>query len=108
MRENISCRKPTIDNPYMNYTLGEKPHKACVSDENKQWSKYYFRTELFTDTNELWGKYIWDRPFYTMPNTNNINNQVEFAKWCYDMDRSGQCKILGVNCVKYHDIRYNT
>ena len=99
------CRKPTADNPYMNQNAFTT-NKACEYEKNKNMAKFYYQKELFTDTNELWGKYIWDRQFYTMPYTGYVNNQNEFANWCYDMKNSGKCKILGIDCVNSRDLRY--
>ena len=65
-----------------------------------------FRSSIFIDHNDIWGKYISDRNFYIMPNTDIVNNQVEFANWCYSMNNSGKCKILGNDCLKYRDTKY--
>ena len=69
--------------------------------------KKKFRSMVYTDLTDLWGKFISDRNFYTMPNTGLVNNQVEFAKWCFNIKDSGECKILGKNCLKYRDPRYH-
>ena len=35
------------------------------------------------DSNDLFNKRNSDRQWYTMPNTEVMNKQTEFAKWCY-------------------------
>jgi hypothetical protein len=127
--QNLGCSKPTINNPFMNYTLGESLNTtstldlrskndkyknlsdtirlpACNYDDVKNEIRQKFRSMVYTDLTDLWGKYISDRNFYTMPNTGIVNNQVEFANWCYNMKDSGTCKITGKNCLKYIDPRY--
>lgn len=82
------CTKPTIDNPFMNYTIGDlisnpdRP-KACSYDKVKKNIKKNFTNNIYSDNSELWGKFISDRNFYTMPNTDIVNNQIGFALWCY-------------------------
>jgi len=128
LNNNISknlCSKPTLNNPFMNYTLGDAFNKqtiidvksqntenlverlpACNYDDVKNDIRKQFRSILYTDLTDIWGKYISDRNFYTMPNTSIVNNQVQFANWCYNMENSGLCKTLGKNCLKYRDPHY--
>jgi len=82
------CHMPTKDNPFMNYTIGDlisNPNRleACKYDDVKKKIKDNFKSHLYTDYSELWGKFISDRNFYTMPNTDIINDQTNFALWCY-------------------------
>lgn len=85
---DISCHKPTVDNPFMNYTIGDlltnpdRP-KACTYNKVKKDIKKNFTSKIFSDNSELWGKFISDRNFYTMPNTDIVNDQTGFALWCY-------------------------
>lgn len=104
------CQRPTRDNPFMNYTLGDllnKPQrpKACKYDDVKDEMRKEFRSTIYTDTTDIWGKYISDRNFYIMPNTEIVNDQTGFAKWCFG--NSGECKITGKNCLKIRDPRYH-
>jgi hypothetical protein len=114
--EFIECSKPTINNPFMNYTLGEqynsnknksKRYPACSYEDVKVDMRNKFRSTINTDLTDVWGQYISDRNFYTMPNTDIVNNQVEFAKWCYSSIDSGECKTYGSNCIKYRDPKYH-
>ena len=110
-KSNKECKRPTENNPFMNYTLGElidnsnESREACKYDEIKDEMRQNFRKDLYTDTSDLWGKYISDRNFYTMPNTDIINKQSEFAEWCYG--GHGKCKETGNDCLKERDPTYN-
>jgi hypothetical protein len=106
------CTRPTLSNPFMNYTLGDAYKSnnrppACNYENVKKDMRQKFRSTIYADPNDIWGKNISDRNFYIMPNTNIVNNQVEFANWCYNMKESGECKTLGSNCLKYRDPRYH-
>ena len=86
--DDNTCYKPTIDNPYMNYTVGDlltNPNrpKACSYDKVKKDIKKNFTNKIYSDSSELWGRFISDRNFYTMPNTDIVNDQTGFALWCY-------------------------
>ena len=115
--EFINCSNPTLNNPFMNYTLGEhyistknesnRKHPACSYEDVKIDMRNKFRSTINTDTTDIWGRYISDRNFYTMPNTGIVNNQVEFAKWCYNSINSGECKTYGSNCTKYRNPKYH-
>ncbi len=111
MKANVkACQKPTIDNPFMNFTIGDlisNPNRleACDYEDSKQLIRKTFRSHLHTDSSDIWGKFISDRNFYTMPNTNIVNNQIGFANWCYG--GSGECKSTGKNCLKYRDPVYH-
>jgi len=106
------CKRPTKNNPFMNLTLSDlidnNHTKACQYDDVKNEIRSNFRKDLYTDTSDLWGKYISDRNFYTMPNTEIVNNQTEFAEWLYgDHSVSGNCKEDGNNCLKRRDPTFN-
>jgi hypothetical protein len=114
-----TCTKPVEGNPFMNFTNGDylnltedgkivdKP-KNCpinntdiINSQNK-----IFNENLFRDVNDLMGKNNSDRQFYTMPNTELVNRQDEFAKWCY-LTPMKTCKEDTGNCNPYTDIRAN-
>jgi disulfide bond formation protein DsbB len=104
------CRNPTENNPFMNYTLGElidnvNHSKACKYDDVKDDIRKKFRKDIYTDSSDLWGKYISDRNFYTMPNTEIVNDQNGFAEWLYG--GHGTCKSTGFDCLKQRDSTYN-
>jgi hypothetical protein len=109
-KEPVECLKPTKENPFMNYTLGdlidnkERP-KACKYDDVKSEMREAFRSHVYSDIGDIWGKYISDRNFYTMPNTDIVNDQMGFALWCYG--NNGECKTSGKNCLKQRDPTYH-
>ena len=99
------CKRPTEDNPFMNLTIGDlitntNTNEACKYDDVKDEMRNKFRKNLFTDSSDIWGKYISDRNFYTMPSTEIINKQKEFAEWLYG--DGGRCKKYG-DCLKNRD-----
>lgn len=111
---NEICRHPNMDNPFMNYmTYNEDFLSSCpyteniVSEINYNFNKTIINSQ---DPSDIWNRKISDRNFYTMPNTKKINNQDEFAKWCYgNIDDNvktnrlniGNCKTYGKNCLKH-------
>jgi len=105
-----SCYKPTKDNPFMNYTIGDLidtplRESACNYSDVKNDVKKEFKKHIFTDSYDIWGKNTSDRNFYTLPNTNIVNDQTGFAKWCFG--DSGRCKTVGENCLKFKDPLYH-
>ena len=88
----------------MNYTIGDaisNPNRlpGCKYDDVKKEVKQKFRSGLYSDITNIWGKQISDINFYTMPNSNIINNSIGFANWCYsNNNKSGKCKIDGTDC----------
>lgn len=105
-----NCTKPTHENPFMNYTLGdliENPNRprACKYEDSKNNIRKEFRSHLYSDSSDIWGKFISDRNYYTMPNTDIVNDQTGFAQWCFG--NSGECKTTGQNCLKQRDPTYH-
>ena len=101
--QNEKCTMPTEDNPYMNFTLKdyyENPNRPKNCDIKKVRSKMRneFLKRILPDPADLWGQNISDRNFYTMPTTTLINDQTEFANFCYE--NMGQCKAFGKDCLK--------
>ena len=85
---NNSCKEPTIENPLMNPLLGDNPYEnngACEIDNNildnidKQ-----FCDKLFLNTSSIFNNRNNQRAFYTVPNSNSVNDQSAFAKWLYN------------------------
>jgi hypothetical protein len=107
-----TCKRPTIDNPYMNTNIydfnnGHVPVACNVDDDDiKEDIKVNFNHNLFRNVDELWERENSQRQFYTMPNTTVPNNQVEFAKWLYKIPEN--CKETNQNgeCLRYDDLRY--
>ena len=101
-----NCQEPTKNNPFMNYTVGDlidDPNRppACDYEKTKDEIRNKFRSSVYSDSSDLWGRFITDRNFYTTPNTDIVNDQIGFAKWCFG--NSGECKTTGKNCLKVRD-----
>ena len=109
--EKFNIRKitnnfPTQENPFMNYNyITDKPNKktAIKSHNNNDVKKeinHLFNEKLYRDVSDLYGKNNSQRQFYTMPCTEIVNNQTEFAKWLYKTDET--CKEKGIKCASYN------
>jgi hypothetical protein len=106
---NEVCQEPSKHNPFMNFTVSDlvdnpKRKPACDYESTKNKIRANFRSHLHTDMSDIWGRFISDRNFYTMPNTNIVNDQTGFAKWCFG--DSGACKSEGRDCIKLIDPAY--
>jgi hypothetical protein len=112
LRKPPKCTMPTRDNPFMNFTMGdfiENPERteACDILDKKvnQVAKKHFNFNLYKNSFDIFDREINKRPWITMPVTQAVNKQTEFAEWLYgDM---GHCKSAGINCLKNRDIRYH-
>ncbi len=107
------CRRPTIDNPFMNPAATEfgvdNLPVACNADDDeiKDEIKVTFNHELFRDVEEdVFERKNSQRQFYTMPNTAIPNNQTEFANWLYRLPTSANCKEDTSACLRY-DPKYD-
>jgi hypothetical protein len=104
------CTRPTKDNPYSNFTVGDHmtdPYRspACPMDIVRQEQIDNFRFNVFPDVGDLYGKTITDRNFYTMPSTTVVNDQEGFANFLYG--DFGKCKSEGIDCLKNRDNRFH-
>ena len=110
-KNNKDCRKPTIDNPVMNklpYSNNDNK-SACIynneiqeliiekiNDDNDEEEETGYTIKYDNITNidykslDPFNKKINERSFISMPVTNNINSQKEFAEWLYG--NIGKCK----------------
>lgn len=97
-----NCTKPTINNPLMNYNIiADSPYKqqACNYDkETKEEINKNLNYNLYEDTSDVFNRGNSQRQFYTMPNTQNPNNQTDFAKWCYETPKT--CKEDNLMCYE--------
>ena len=111
------CTEPTRDNPFMNFMLSDysdEPNrsKACSSNVNNELEikdinqkiDLNFNYNLYKDIDDIFEKKNSQRQFYTMPNTDNPNDQKSFAEWLYKIPET--CKTDQLHCLKYEDIRY--
>ncbi len=85
------CQKPSENNPFMNvlvsdYVNNPKRKKACdirKSNVSKQVNEY-FDKNLYRSVSDIFNKEASDRQWITNPVTTIPNDQVEFARWCYE------------------------
>jgi hypothetical protein len=112
---NKNCIKPTKNNPYMNFTLGDninnpqRPAACKLNDEIRNEELKLFRKNINGDSTinkfNLYSKNNNDRNFYTMPSTTIVNDQTGFAKYLFG--DFGRCKSEGINCLKHSDNRFH-
>jgi len=81
-------RIPEIDNPMMNQnTFDLYENKKAIPTYNnpgvKRKVEETLDSQVFKDSNDLFNSRNSQRQWYTMPNTEAMNKQTEFAKWCY-------------------------
>ena len=100
--QNVHKIRPTVDNPFMNPTIGEfhdsKPREidSKAADiyedpELKEEVEEAFDAKLHQNTSDIFSKYNSQRQFYTVPVTTIPNKQNDFAKWLYQPQGAG-CK----------------
>ena len=103
------CTKPTENNPYMNYTLGDhmdNPDRppACSIEKVRPDTLKEFRKSIGWDSADIWGQSFSDRAFFTTPNTGVVSDQTGFALSL--LGDSGRCKTTGFGCLKISDPAY--
>lgn len=84
-------RNPTKDNPMMNYLPNtmddeDKDKEAIPTYDNIVASKLVdnkYNEKTFIDEDDIFNRNTGMRQFYTVPNTEVVNRQGEFATWCY-------------------------
>jgi hypothetical protein len=113
--EDKKCIKPTKNNPYMNFTLGDhinnpQRQSACKLDSTiRKEELKFFRKNINGDSTinrfNLYSKNNNDRNFYTMPSTTIVNDQTGFAKYLFG--DFGKCKSEGKDCLKHSDNRFH-
>lgn len=90
------CTKPTTDNPFMNFnniTDDRFRAPACKSYDNEKIKEEIddkFNYNLYRDVGDLYSKNNSQREFYTMPNTQVVNDQTSYAKWLYNTGSSSK------------------
>ena len=88
---SLICRKPNIDNPFMNVLPmddRQRPEACEYNDSTKNMIEDVFHANLYLDTNDIYGKNNSQRQYYTMPSTTIPNAQDEFASWLYKTEPS--------------------
>jgi hypothetical protein len=111
------CRRPTIDNPFMNPNLVTErnlDYQPCrIYDEKeleedqklKQEVDNAFNHNLYKDIDDPYDKVNSQRQFFTVPATTIPNDQMAFAKWLYTDNKV--CKSGDQDaCLRYEDVRF--
>lgn len=114
--QNENCTKPTIENPFMNFTMNDymnikdgktvdKP-EACDPTEPdiKKDIDDKFNNNLYRDVDDVFGKMNSQRQFFTMPWTSNLPDENgDFKNWLYKSPKT--CKEDSDYCLNYEDVR---
>lgn len=110
-----NCTKPTKNNPFMNFTLGDlinnpnKPKACDLTDDIRKEELSLFRKNINGDSvinkYDLYSRNNNDRNFYTMPSTTLVNDQTGFANFLFG--DFGKCKSEGIDCLKHRDNRFH-
>jgi hypothetical protein len=105
-----SCVMPTLENPFMNYLLGDDPQRppACKGPGVQETAANLLDRQLFEDVNDLYNKNGNNRMFRTMPSTTRVPDRENFSRWLINGvgPNDKNCKQDG-NCYPYTDLRSN-
>lgn len=96
------CQKPTDDNPFGNVLINDytdNPTKlpACSIEAVEDDVNKKFRKNLYMDIDSIYEKENSERQFYSTANTTIPNDQVNFAKWLYQVNKN--CKTNPKDCL---------
>lgn len=88
------CELPTKNNPFSNYILGDNIDKkpACNYDDVKEDIQRNFNENLYKSVWDVFDKENSQRQFYSMPNTEIVNDQTSYAEWLYGNKFKKTCK----------------
>lgn len=110
--EKASCRRPTVNNPFMNplvtdFNDGDKPVACNADDEDiNEEIVEKFNKNLYRNVDDLFETENSQRQFFTIPETRLPNQQKEFAMWLYgDMPSCKDGSDSG-KCLKVDDLRF--
>lgn len=98
------CKKPTDENPFSNVLMNEYTDDvnrppACPIEDVAEDVKTKFMKGLYSDIHDIYDNENSQRQFYSTPNTQIPNDQVNFAKWCYMKDSN--CKVDPAKCTGF-------
>lgn len=113
---NGKCTQPTIDNPFMNFTMkdymtfdesGKIVDRAPACDPNdpemKKTMDKSFNNNLYRDVGDVFGKMSSQKNYFTMPSTTLINDRESFQNWLYLSPKT--CKEDQDQCTPFEDLR---
>lgn len=96
------CDKNLLKNPYLNNLYFNDNDLDCKVDIKKQNKLMYYNT--IYNKSDIFKKNDIKRQFYTMPNTNNVNNIIDISNLLYN--NKYNCKYNNKRCLIYDDERY--
>ena len=101
-----NCKKPTVDNPFMNvvfsdYLDASNVAEPCnIDDKNiQQDMQNLYNSSIYRNFQDVFERENSQRMFYTLPIRTIPNDQTEFANWLYKT--SPTCKENSQNCTYY-------
>jgi hypothetical protein len=101
-----NCRKPTIDNPFMNPLLVQDGLEACDVSEDEKLNKYYHN--LKRNTKDVFEKNT-GQIYYQTNNVTTVPNKykdfLNFIGMTYN-EKDNNCKYDGLNCRIVQDFKY--
>jgi hypothetical protein len=96
------CDKNLLKNPYLNNLYFNDNDLDCKVDIKKQNKLMYYNT--IYNKSDIFKKNDIKRQFYTMPNTNNVNNIIDISNLLYN--NKYNCKYNNKRCLIYDYERY--
>lgn len=105
--DNKVCARSTVQNPFMNPSIADislnpdKPEACNIDNPGIQNAiKRNYDRNFFKDVSDIYDKLASQRQFYTMPVTTIVNDQTDFANWCYKTGPSCKEKNGGEQCYR--------
>ena len=105
--QKIKCRKPTINNPFMNTLYVNDGLIACENVSDKEIDKN-FNDNINKNNNDIFNKNNGQLYFRTNAVTsfdNNYKSFKDFIGFTYD-EKDNNCKYNGVNCLKENNLKH--
>ena len=99
--QQLKCRKPTQNNPFMNPLIGDSPMGPPCDQRNpeiKEMMKHHFENGLYQDVDAVWDRENSQRQFYTIPGATNPPDRKAFLDWLYNTEYV--CKQDPGACLK--------
>ncbi|KAJ3235394.1 hypothetical protein HDU78_005245 [Chytriomyces hyalinus] len=79
---DLPCKKPTIDNPFMNPLLMDPPTSgACASPGTQEEAAQLLDEHLFYNVDDLFSRASSARMFNTVPSSTKIPDTAKFSNW---------------------------
>jgi hypothetical protein len=104
--KTTECTEPTINNPFMNYLVGDSNLKppACAEPGYQQMAENLLNKQLYENAEDLYDKQAYQFQFYTNPSRERIPDTTKLANWL--VGGVSNCKEDGI-CSPFEDLRYH-